>query len=87
MHRGSGRTGEEEKQAEERERRQRRNVGRGGGEEGEHRSMSKQHFQEQDNFTGGGLSLSSISSPPPFLSLSHLARQLWLARVQWGGKV
>jgi len=36
---------------------------------------------------GGGLSLSSISSPPPFLSLSHLARQLWLARVQWGGKV
>lgn len=36
---------------------------------------------------GGGLSLSSISPSPPFLSLSHLVRQLWLARVQWGGKV
>ncbi|KAK1900686.1 Chitinase 2 [Dissostichus eleginoides] len=23
----------------------------------------------------------------PFFSLSHLVRQLWLARVQWGGKV
>lgn len=31
--------------------------------------------------------MSSISPSPPFLSLSHLARQLWLARVQWGGKV
>lgn len=36
---------------------------------------------------GGGLSLSSVSPSPPFLSLSHLVRQLWLARVQWGGKV
>lgn len=36
---------------------------------------------------GGGLSLSSISPSPPFLSPSHLVRQLWLARVQWGGKV
>lgn len=33
--------------------------------------------------TGGGLSLSSISPYPPFPSLSHLVRQLWLARVQW----
>lgn len=36
---------------------------------------------------GGGLSLSSISPSPLFLSLSHLVRQLWLARVQRGGKV
>lgn len=36
---------------------------------------------------GGGLSLSSISPSSSLLSLPHLVRQLWLARVQWGGKV